>query len=78
MSETSARTGPVFQIRNGVELVCPYCGRKVQMGYLTVDGIDTEDYAGLHVEPMCETFEQTPLEDYVTMVRKHYVTGAGN
>jgi hypothetical protein len=46
---------PIEVPKMEVEIVCPFCGGTVQIGF----------EGAIHILPLCTTFEELDVEDYV-------------
>jgi hypothetical protein len=53
----------IFEGNASVDVVCPGCGVKCQIGYLTVDGQDSDNPAMAHPLPQCDFFIESGTVD---------------
>ena len=67
MSQIEPKIAESAGIKDGVEFVCPFCGRRA--------AADLTDARIVHEKPLCAEFVDKDVVEYLASVRKHYTGG---
>ena len=67
MSQIEPKLAGVAGIKDGVEFICPFCGRRA--------AADLKDARIVHEKPLCQEFVEQDVVEYLASVRRHYTGG---